>query len=144
MMHLDFFQTVIVDHGIYPCTPMHTRLFQTEPFWIHMKSNIYIVCHLLFQRKILCHLINCYFLFFSRGRYYTLHDALSGDGLKLKDGHGPSRIFQGLPLSTFFFKHLWPVGDKPAHATSCAERICFHTPFSAQQRDSSTARLVVL
>jgi len=44
------------------------------------KQHIYIVCHLLFQRKILCHLINCYFLFFSRGRYYTSHDASVGMG----------------------------------------------------------------
>ena len=144
MMHLDFFQTVIVDHGIYPCIPMHTRLFQTEPFWIHMKSTIYIVCHLFSKKKICVPPIQLlFFVLFERPILHVTR-RLSGDGLKLKDGHGPSRIFQGLPLSTFFFKHLWPVGDKPAHATSCAERICFHTPFSAQQRDSSTARLVVL
>ena len=53
MMHLDFFfQTIIVDHGIYPSITMHTRLFQTEPFWIHMKSTIYIVCHLFSKKKI--------------------------------------------------------------------------------------------
>ena len=81
MMHLDFFfQTIIVDHGIYPSITMHTRLFQTEPFWIHMKSTIYIVCHLFSKKKIVCHLFNCYFLFFSRGRYYTLHDASVGMG----------------------------------------------------------------
>ena len=108
-----FFQTIIVDHGIYPSITMHTRLFQTEPFWIHMKSTIYIVCH-LFSKKNLCATYSTAIFCSFREADTTRHTTPQW-GWAEAEGWTISNIprLTGRKLRlTFFFKHLWETSQR--------------------------------